>query len=84
MSPDCRERFLAEVPIHYHDRYHTMKGRDITGHMSPAHWLFEEAPSALPITTIGIGDGGNEIGMGKIPWDIIRRNIPGGGQVACR
>src|SRR5262249_31111040 len=36
------------------------------------------------ITTIGIGDGGNEIGMGKIPWHVIRRNIPGGGLVACR
>jgi hypothetical protein len=38
----------------------------------------------VPIKTIGIGDGGNEIGMGKIPWDVIRRNIPGGGLIACR
>ena len=22
--------------------------------------------------------------MGKIPWEVIRRNIPGGGLVACR
>ena len=22
--------------------------------------------------------------MGKIPWDVIRRNIPRGGLVACR
>jgi hypothetical protein len=36
------------------------------------------------VTTIGIGDGGNEIGMGKIPWAILQRNIPGGGLVACR
>ena len=36
------------------------------------------------ITTIGIGDGGNEIGMGKMPWDVIDRNIPNGGMVACR
>ena len=36
------------------------------------------------VTTIGIGDGGNEIGMGKIPWEVIRRNIPGGGPIACR
>jgi hypothetical protein len=61
-----------------------MKGRDITSHMSPAHDLFEEAPRAIPITTIGIGDGGNEIGMGKIAWEIVRRNITGGGSVACR
>src|SRR5207253_4404982 len=36
------------------------------------------------ITTIGIGDGGNEIGMGKVPWEVIRRNIPRGSLVACR
>jgi D-glutamate cyclase len=78
------ERFLREMPALEHDRYHTMSGRDVTAHMSPAHWLFEEAPKVLPIKTIGIGDGGNEIGMGKIPWDIIRRNIPGGGLIACR
>jgi len=83
-TPADLERFLREIPSLHHDRYHTMKGRDITMHMSPAHWLFEEAPKVLPIRTIGIGDGGNEVGMGKIPWEIIRRNIPGGGQVACR
>jgi hypothetical protein len=80
---DC-QRFLAEVPSLHYDRYHTMSGRDITAHMSPAHWLFEEVPKRLPIKTIGIGDGGNEVGMGKILWEIIRRNIPGGGLVACR
>jgi D-glutamate cyclase len=78
------QRFLREVPSPLHDRYHTMKGRDVTTHMSPAHWLFEEAPKVLPIKTIGIGDGGNEIGMGKIPWEVIRRNIRNGAQVACR
>lgn len=78
------ERFRAEVPATEYDRCHTMKGRDLTMHMSPAHWLFEEAPKVLAITTSGIGDGGNEIGMGKIPWEIIRRNIAGGGVVACR
>ena len=36
------------------------------------------------MTTIGIGDGGNEIGMGKIRWDTIRRNIPNGALIACR
>ena len=35
-------------------------------------------------TTIGIGDGGNEIGMGKVPWSLIRRAIPRGGLIACR
>ena len=34
--------------------------------------------------TIGIGDGGNEIGMGKVPFATICKNIPNGDAVACR
>jgi len=83
-----------EIPIEHRDRCHTMRGRDITDLMSPAHRLFEAAEIcefaasafglASDLTTIGIGDGGNEIGMGKIPWDVIDRNIQNGGMVACR
>ena len=82
----------AVAPEH-RDRCHTMRGRDITDLMSPAHRLFLPSPPGRgaggeggprEITTIGIGDGGNEIGMGKIPWDVIERNIPNGGLVACR
>ena len=79
------QQFLAEVPAEHHDRCHTMRGRDITASMSPAHRLFEAADrKEQGIVTIGIGDGGNEIGMGKIPWAVIHRNIPNGGLVACR
>jgi hypothetical protein len=79
------EQFLSEVPLEHRDRCHTLRGRDVTTHMSPAHRLFEMAGrQEPPITTIGIGDGGNEIGMGKIPWEVIRRNIPSGGSIACR
>jgi hypothetical protein len=77
--------FLREVPPEHFDRYHTMRGLDITAMMAPAHRLFETVKEHQPyVTTLGIGDGGNEIGMGKIPWDVIRRNVPGGGLVACR
>jgi hypothetical protein len=86
------QQFLAEVPAEHHDRCHTMRGRDITASMSPAHRLFEVSRHSVAesgkmergLVTIGIGDGGNEIGMGKIPWAVIRRNIPNGGLVACR
>jgi hypothetical protein len=78
-------QFQREVHSDHFDRCHTMRGRDITAHMSPAHRLFEAAHQYNPsLTTIGIGDGGNEIGMGKIPWEVIRRNVPSGGLVACR
>jgi hypothetical protein len=47
--------------------------------------LFEESKLRPPLLrTIGIGDGGNEIGMGKIPRDIIEANIPLGRTIACR
>lgn len=61
-------------------RCHSMRGRDITEEMSCVHWLFEKPGAA----TIGVGDGGNEMGMGKIPRDVIARNIPRGELVACR
>lgn len=78
---DTVAAFLQEVPRCEHNRCHTMRGLDITDQMSPAHWLFEEPRT---YATIGIGDGGNEIGMGKVRWTTIRRNIPRGGLVACR
>lgn len=78
------QEFERELPLRHHDRCHTMRGRDITEFMSPAHLLFEGKPAERAWTTIGIGDGGNEIGMGRIGWKTIHRNIPGGGLVACR
>jgi hypothetical protein len=67
------------------DRCYSMRGRDLTAFTNPAHRLFETAAGAEPpIVTIGIGDGGNEIGMGKVRWDTIRRNITNGGLIACR
>jgi hypothetical protein len=65
-------------------RCRNMRGLDISDHMAPAHLLFEPTPGGTPFrTTIGIGDGGNEIGMGKIPLEVIRRDIPGGAEIAC-
>jgi len=77
--------FENEVPGEHRNRCHSMRGLDITEHTSPAHLLFENAArQEPPVVTIGIGDGGNEIGMGKIAWEVIRRNVPNGGLIACR
>jgi hypothetical protein len=85
-------------------RCYTMRGRDITELMRPAHLLFDRpqiarsalvsdsqinfasgATKAIPkFVSIGIGDGGNEIGMGKIAHETIVRNIPNGDQTHCR
>jgi len=67
-------------PARLCDRCYSMRGRDMTELTRPAHLLFETGDWA----TVGIGDGGNEIGMGKIPWDTIRKNVRDGDRVACR
>jgi hypothetical protein len=71
-------------PSHHDGRCYSARGRDITEQTPPAHHLFEDAALRRSITTIGIGDGGNEIGMGKIPREVIARNIPRGDRIACR
>jgi hypothetical protein len=67
------------------DRCRNMRGFDVTAQNAPVHFLFEDAARRTPrLTTIGIGDGGNEIGMGKVPPEIIARNVPNGERIACR
>lgn len=94
--PGCLTHLIAleRAGPNYDNRCLTMRGLDITEQMDPVHKLFHgiaihENPmrrreERMPVTTIGIGDGGNEIGMGKIGRDIIGRNIPRGELVACR
>lgn len=85
-TSDDLDRFICDVPEDRRDRCYTMSGRDITEWTTSSHHLFEGTSSqgTNQIHTIGIGDGGNEIGMGKLPWAVIARNIPRGEQIACR
>jgi D-glutamate cyclase len=69
------------IPPEHRARNHTMRGRDLTDLTAPAHLLFEGPRGYV---TIGIGDGGNEIGMGRVPYPIICKNIPNGELTACR
>ncbi|AJE47550.1 glutamate cyclase domain-containing protein [Celeribacter indicus] len=52
-------------------RYHTGKGLDVTDTVGKVDHVFAEA-RRRGILTIGIGDGGNEVGMGSILEDILR------------
>lgn len=81
-SPEATEAFQIAMTGRKEGRCRTMHGEDVTELVSPAHVLFEGQSATW--TTIGIGDGGNEIGMGKLPWDTVRRNIANGGVIACR
>ncbi|HXX36526.1 MAG TPA: glutamate cyclase domain-containing protein [bacterium] len=61
---------------------HREHGWDMTRETAPLHLLFEDPPWQRRWTTIGIGDGGNEIGMGALPKDVIEREIPNGSVIA--
>lgn len=64
--------------------YYSMRGRDISGHTLPVDKGYLKMVNDNEIITIGIGDGGNEIGMGKIPHETIVANIPNGDLIHCR
>ena len=63
-------------------RRYTMRGVEIEASFecptATTSWHIGSAVS------IGIGDGGNEIGMGKIPHETIVKNIPNGDLIHCR
>ncbi|GAB5373470.1 hypothetical protein AAMO2058_001754400 [Amorphochlora amoebiformis] len=64
-------------------RYYTMEARDMTPLLAPLERLVEEARRESILTT-GIGDGGNEIGMGKVREQIINSNVKFAEKIACR
>jgi hypothetical protein len=55
------------------------RGVDITKYNAPLERLF----SGGPWTTIGIGDLGNELGMGSLPHELVAHNIARGRQLWC-
>lgn len=86
-NPSPLDRFLADVAPEHHNHCHNMRGVCIDAHTAPLHLLFERLPQFHPsVRTIGVGDGGNEIGMGAIPWAELRRRLTGdhAGRVPCR
>jgi D-glutamate cyclase len=62
-------------------RCRTMRGRDITEQMFNVTPLFA---TGRTWKTIGIGDGGNELGMGKIAHETVCKNIPNGHLIHCQ
>ena len=63
---------------------HREHGWDISGDTAPLDFLFEDEGWTAPWKTIGIGDGGNEIGMGLLPADIVKADVPNGALIAAR
>ena len=56
-----------------------MRGRDLSDYTASLDRLF----SAGPWRTIGIGDGGNEIGMGSVPRALITEHVKQGETIGC-
>ncbi|MBV8190500.1 MAG: DUF4392 domain-containing protein [Alphaproteobacteria bacterium] len=60
-------------------RPRNMRGLDVSAWTAPLEDLY----SAGSWTRIAVGDGGNEIGMGRLPADLIARTVPNGAAIAC-
>jgi hypothetical protein len=85
-GPAPLTEFRAAVPPEHRDHCHNARGKLIDSTTAPLHLLYsqqaprqgqsEAQPGQSP-KTIGIGDGGNEIGMGCIPWEDLTRRIGG-------
>lgn len=56
-----------------------MRGVDVSPWTAPLDDLFLGGPWAK----LAVGDGGNEIGMGKLPAGLIARTVPNGAEIAC-
>lgn len=56
-----------------------MRGVDVSPWTAPLDDLFLGGPW----TKLAVGDGGNEIGMGKLPAGLVARDVPNGAQIAC-
>ena len=82
--------FEARVPSSDRDVCHNMRGVPIGRTTAPLHVLFERPSRAdeafVQPYTIGVLDGGNEIGSGSIPWRTWREAIASGpaALTACR
>ena len=58
-------------------KYYTMSARDISDKVGGMAEIFRLAHADPCITTIGIGDGGNEVGMGKVKETVVRSIVHG-------
>jgi hypothetical protein len=82
-----RALFEEHSPPESRNRCHNMRGVSIDQETARLHRLFELSELLRPRpTTIGMADGGNEIGMGKFAWQTLQQAIRKGpaGQVVCR
>jgi D-glutamate cyclase len=67
--------FEAVLPAEMRNRCFNVRLHDVTPTMAKTHFLLEHQQRlGLSIETIGIGDRGNEVGTGTIPWEALGRH----------
>lgn len=73
-----RVTYSDAVSVEHYDHCHNMRGLIIDEYTAPLHRVVEIVSAERPgVRSIGVGDGGNEIGMGALPWTEIRRRLTG-------
>jgi len=73
-KPPLKE-FEMILPVQIQNRCFSSRLEDITRFTAKTHFLLELAKRLnLSVEGIGIGDRGNEIGAGKIPWEVFKQN----------
>lgn len=82
IPPEHREAFLSSVPPSKRGQSQNMGGHRLGDLATDAFHLWDNSE----VTSIAVGDGGNELGMGSLPWPVLAENISNGlgGQIACR
>jgi hypothetical protein len=62
-------------------QYHYAMGLNVTADIAPLDFLYRDV-AARGALTVGVGDFGNELGMGAI-YDVIRAETPAGADCGC-
>jgi hypothetical protein len=83
------DAFQSLVPKREQNRCRNMRGEAIDHFSGNLHELFDDvasSPAHNGVQTIGVGDGGNEIGMGRFRWRELCTRLSGeqSATVPCR
>lgn len=81
------QHFEQAVPEPDRGHCFNMRGIPIDAHSGDLHTLFDELRSHRPLAgSVSVGDGGNEIGMGRFAWDTLRLRlaVEVGAKIPCR
>lgn len=79
--------FEVSLPGPMRNRCYNSRLQDVTRFTAKTHFLIEYGKRVNPrIRSIGIGDRGNEIGAGNVPWEVFQFSLQQGRKLvfSCR